>query len=441
MRRAAIAVAFTSCLLASSAYGTGFGLREFSASSLGVSYAGAAANGAHPSTIMFNPALVEDVGDFDVSVSGVGILPAAHGTFSATTSIGSPMPGQTFQKNIVNTALVGSISVRERLTDQLTVGIVATTPWGMITDYDSDWVGRYYATMSNVKSYNITPMVAYQLTPQLSFGAGVQIQYTKGTLGKAIDFGLIGALNHIPGSIPGARDGSVLLKADDWSEGYVFGVEWKPSPDVTLGLSYRSQIDHVLHGNETFTLDPTGIGSILKGATGAFTNSAAQADFSTPGVATLGVRWQVDDRWTVLAGGDWTGWSSFQQLVAHSGNAYQPDDVTIMNWKNSWFGSLGVEYRPADAWTLRLGTAFDETPTVDGTRTPGIPDSSRHWITAGFGYRLTDRWDVDVAVAHLFSNQAHIDLLASDPGNAARGSLHGTVDMGVTLIGFEVTYH
>jgi long-chain fatty acid transport protein len=441
MRRSAITILCALCLTSASAYATGFGLREVSASSLGMSYAGAAANGDHASTLFFNPALLSDVKDFDVSGSATGILPTTSGTFSATTAAGTPVGGNATPHGIVNTALVPSFSVRGRLSDSVTVGLTFTAPWGMITDYSNNWVGRYYATMSDVKSYNVTSLIAYQPIPELSFGAGVQVQYTKGTLSKAIDFGTIGALYHIPGSVPGGMDGFVSLKADSWAPGYVLGVLWKPRGDFSLGLSYRSQINHVLGGNEKYTLDATGLGAMLSGATGMFTNTTAKADFSTPSVATVAGRWQINDQWNLNATVDWTGWSAFKQLLITSGNVHQPADLTDMNWKSSWLGSLGTEYKPNETWTLRLGTAYDETPTDTAYRTPGIPDSSRIWISSGVGYRWNQHLDFDLALAHLFSGHTDIALPVTGPGNAARGSLNGTVNMDVTLVGLEVTYH
>ena len=441
MRRSAVTILCALCMTSTSAYATGFGLRDVSASTLGTSYAGAAANGEHASTLFFNPALLSEVKDFDVSVSSTGVLPATSGTFTATTAAGTPVSGNGAPNGIVNTALVPSLSLRERLSDSVTVGLTFTVPWGMITDYSNNWVGRYYATMSNVKSYNVASLVAYQPIPELSFGAGLQVQYTKGTLSKAIDFGTIGALYHIPGSVPGGIDGFVSLKADNWAAGYVLGVLWKPRADFSLGLSYRSEVDHVLNGNEKYTLDTTGLGAILSGATGMFTNTTAKADFSTPSVATMAARWQIDDRWNLNATVDWTGWSAFQQLLITSGNVHQPADLTTMKWKSSWFGSLGTEYKFNETWTLRLGTAYDATPTHIQYRTPGIPDSSRAWISSGVGYRWNVHLDFDLALAHLFSGHTQIALPVTDPGNAARGSLNGTVHMDVTLVGLEVTYH
>lgn len=443
MRRSAITVLClcTSCLFASSAYATGYGLREFSISALGTSYAGAAANGEHASTLAFNPALLSDVQDFDVSTSATGILPQATGTFTAYTSAMTPIAGIGNPKDIVNTALVGSLSVRKRLTDTVTVGLVFTTPWGMITNYEDNWVGRYYATMSNVKSYDFIPMVAYQPIPELSIGLGVQIQYTKGQLGKAIDFGTIGALYEVPGASPGNQDGYVMLSANDWSEGFVAGVTYKPSDDLTLGLSYRSKINHKLTGAEHFDLSTTLMGQFLSSYTGMFVDSAASAPFVTPTVITFGARWKVDDQWTLGVGGDWTGWSAFKTLAISSGNPLQGTDLSQMKWKDSWFGSVGVEYRPVDALVLRFGTAYDETPTINNYRTPGIPDSSRYWLSGGVGYRWNEHIDIDMTYAHLFSSKAHIALSPAVPGNEVRGGLNGTTSMGVNLIGVEFTYH
>jgi len=440
MRRTAALCFFTSILLTGSALASGYGLREVSASTLGVSYAGDAANGSHATTLSFNPALAADVGQFDIAFSNTGLLPSTSGNFTATTSAGTPVSGPTNPKGIVNTALIPSFAMRYRLTPELAVGLTVTAPWGMITNYDSS-VTRYYATMSDVKSVNFSPVVAWQPVPELSIGAGLQVQYIKGRLGKAIDFGTIGYSYHIPGAVPGAYDGSVELRAQDWATGWTIGFEWKPSPDFSVGASYKSRINNTLKGNEYFTLDTVGIGATLKALTGAFTNGPASAKFNNPAVMTFGARWKLDDQWTLLAGGDWTGWSAFNTLTAHAANTHQPDDVTMMNWQDSWFGSIGVEYKPAQDWTLRLGTAYDQTPTTTGFRTPGIPDGGRYWISAGVGYQLDQNMDLDFSIAHLIAEKGNISLSAAQTGNSARGSLTGSVNMEVTLIGAEFSYH
>jgi long-chain fatty acid transport protein len=447
MRRRAAAAISVCLVLSTPAFASGYGLRDASASTLGVSYAGNAANGSVPTTMVFNPATVNDVGTFDIAVSNTGLLPQTSANLTATNAVGSAVTGTTHPVDIVNTALLPSFALRYRLTDKLAVGLQMSFPWGMITNYKPDPVTRYYATMSDVKSLNTQFIVGYQLTPELSFGGGLQVQYIKGRLAKAIDVGsvsyglyLAGTLPVlIPGTVPGGNDGFVELRAQNWSTGWVLGTEWKPRPDVSVGVSYRSAIYNTLKGNEYFTLDA--VGTTLRTYTGLFANSQATAKFHNPAIITFGVKWDVDPQWTVMAGGDWTGWSIFKQLTAHSSNTHQPDDVTLMNYQDSWFGSIGVQYKPTKDWKLSLGTAFDGTPTVSRYRTPGIPDGGRYWISAGVGYTINQNFDVDLSVARLIAEKANIALLQSDTGNTSRGSLTGTVNMRVTLVGLELNYH
>jgi long-chain fatty acid transport protein len=455
MRRTALTVVCASLLLTTSALASGFGLREVSASAFGTSYAGGAAPGGTATTMYFNPALVADVETLEVSNSALGLLPSATGDFTATTAASTTVSGPTHIEDIVNTALLPSLAVRARLSDQFTVGLQVTSPWGMVTDYGPDWVGRYYATNSDVKTVNVTAVVGFQPTPELAFAAGIQVQYIKGRLGKAIDFGTIGAGAPfgfpIPAvTIPGMRDGTVLLKAQDWGIGYVLGVTWTPTEDLALGLSYRSQIDNTLKGTETFNLGNVPVaalggvtvGQFISSHTGWFLDGGAKAEFATPATATFSARYKITKELTALLSVDWTGWSSFGELRAVTDpNPYsQPDDLTTMDWKDSWYGSLGIEYKPCEDWVLRLGTAYDGTPTGDTYRTPGIPDGSRYWITVGAGFKVTEHINIDVSYGHLFFQKGEVNLSVATPENHARGSLHGVVDMGVDILGAEISY-
>ncbi|HEY0282859.1 MAG TPA: outer membrane protein transport protein [Rhizomicrobium sp.] len=455
MRFSGGAILCATILLTTSAYASGFGLREVSASAFGSSYAGAPAPGGEASTMFFNPALVADVKTVDISSSVLGLLPDATGNFTATTAASTPAGGAAHVKDIVNTALIPSLAVRARLTDRFTVGLQVTAPWGMITDYGPDWVGRYYAAQSDVKTANVTAVAGFQPVPELAFAAGLQVQYIKGRLGKAIDFGTIAAgppfgLPVPAVTIPGMRDGFVLLKAQNWGLGYVLGLTWTPGERLSLGLSYRSQIDNTLKGTETFDLGSvpvTALGGVTVGQfiaahTGWFQNGGAQADFSTPASVTFGGRYKITDRLTALASVDWTDWTAFKEVRAVTvPNPYnQPDDVTTMAWKASWYGAVGLEYKN-NGWSFRVGTAYDGTPTTDQYRTPGIPDGSRTWLTIGAGVRLTDHMNLDVSYGHLFFQKGNIDLSVATPENRARGSLNGVVNMNVDILGGEVSYH
>ena len=121
-------------------------------------------------------------------------------------------------------------------------------------------------------------------------------------------------------------------------------------------------------------------------------------------------------------------------------NPFQPDDVTRTRWHSTFFASLGVEFRADDRWTVRAGTAFDESPVPSSTREPRIPDAGRIWLSAGASYRLSDSTDFKLTLARLFNLHSRVNLSPAQPGNALRGSLSGTTDSYVNVFGLQVTY-
>jgi long-chain fatty acid transport protein len=439
MRKLFGLAAASQILVASSAHAAGFALREFSASAMGASYAGAAATDNDPSFIFYNPASVGGVDAYDASVNLTGLILGSNANFRGTTAAGTPAGGSGSPQGFISDALVPAAALRYRLTDQLAVGLSLNTPWGESTKYPAGWEGRYYALSTSLTAYNATSMVSYQILPSLTLGAGAQIQYVHSHLSEAIDFGTLGALNGIPGSIPGKQDGYADLHGSGWGEGYILGAMWKPAPALSLGVSYRSEVRQELKGSEQFIYDAYGVAGTINALTGAFADAGGRTGVPTPAVATAGARWTIDDRWTALAGVEFTNWSSFRQLLIQSTDPVNPPAVTELNWRNTWFGSLGAEYRLDDRWTLRAGTAIDEAAAPSQTLEPRIPDANRYWISAGAGYRWTDTMDVNFGISHLFTPQATIDQSALQLGNALRGSLQGTSSSNATLIALELT--
>jgi long-chain fatty acid transport protein len=439
MNRAAAALFFAPILFATSAFGTGFGLREFSPSGLGMAYAGGAADGHFASAIFSNPALIGGVDTFDIASGATAILTNTDADYSAKTAAGTVVAGNGKPDGFVTKAVIPDLAVRYRLTDKLTIGLSENMPWGMVSKYSNDFVGRYYATKSEIQTRNITVAAAYQVLPELSIGGGVQIQFVKAALGKAIDFGTIG-YKYGFGTTPGKNDGFGMMTANDWGFGYTLGILWKATDKLSIGASYRSRIAHTVHGNEKYTWDAAGVAKYLNAHYTLFTNTGVKAVLDTPAVATFSAKYKIDDRWSVGATADWTGWYSFQNILAVSSNPAQSSDLNLMDWKPSLMGSLGAEYRPNADWSFRLGTAYDATPTRTKTRIPGIPDTSRIWLTSGVGYRWDDNVDLSLAYAYMFMGHADFNQQVTGTGNSARGTLTGTSNLAVHLVGLELDY-
>src|SRR5262249_27248946 len=151
------------------------------------------------------------------------------------------------------------------------------------------------------------------------------------------------------------------------------------------------QIEHDFKGPVKFRLDSGGVGATINFLTGAFANGDASANLTTPDVVTFGLRSKLDDEWTALLGVEWTNWKDFHDLTIKFKNPAQPNDVTVFDWKDSWFGSVGAEYRPNDRWTFKFGTGYDQSPTLDRTRNPRVPDADRAWLAGGIGFKASDK--------------------------------------------------
>ena len=418
----------------------GYALREFSLSGMGSAFAGASAQTDDPGFLSFNSAASTGVADFDAAISINGIYPSSDARYSvATNAFGSSTGGNSAPVGFIKDAYEPGAQLRLRLSPELTAGLSITAPWGLGTRYNDGWAGRYYALESRLLTVNAAPSLAYQLTPELALSAGAQIQYAKGTLSNAIDFGTIGAVNGVPFAAPTLQDGKAEFKAEDWGFGFVLGASWRPSRDITIGASYRSEIRHKLEGNIDFTLDHAGVGSLLS-LSGAFVDSAGSTQLTTPAVSSLGLAIDVSPQISLLGEAGYTGWSVFKELRIKFANPVQPDVFQTYDWKDTWFASAGIKYRPADNWTLRTGVAFDQSPTKDNTRDPRIPDADRTWLALSGRYDFDQRTSFEAGYGHLFISNSPVALSAAAPGNLARGNLVGTTASSVDVVTFQLTF-
>lgn len=317
------------------------------------------------------------------------------------------------------------------VSDRLKLGLGINSPFGLKTNYNQNWVGRYYALDSELTTININPTVAAKLTDNLSVGAGINLQYAKAKLSNAIDFGLIGFSNRLP-TPPQSADGEVELKGDDLSWGYNLGLLYEPSQSTRIGLAFRSPITHNLEGDADFDV-PTAATRLT--ATGRFTDSDIRAKLKLPATISLNAYQQISPRLAATADITWTGWSRFEELRVEFDNPVEPDSVQPENWHDTFRYSLGLNYALNNAWQLRAGVAYDPSPADEEYITPRIPDSNRTWLAIGASFKASDSFSFDIGYAHLFVDDTEINQLSTTNGNL-RGKFNNSVD----IIGLQVNW-
>src|SRR5208283_6181542 len=254
---------------AGSSMGAGFALTEQSASGLGNAFAGGSAVAEDATTVFFNPAGLTRLEGQEIIGAAHVIMPSANFNNQGSTHVlqgetNIPLLGGNGGDGGV-TKVIPNFYYSIKVNDRLALGLGIESPFGLATNYDSGWVGRYHALESDLTSVNFNPSVAYKITSQLSAGAGINVQYIKAKLSNAIDFGtldVLGALGLPPGAlhlIPQMSDGYVRLEGDSWGLGYNLGLLYEFTKDTRMGVAYRSRIQQNLKGDADFENVPVGL--------------------------------------------------------------------------------------------------------------------------------------------------------------------------------------
>jgi long-chain fatty acid transport protein len=333
--------------------------------------------------VVNNPAAMGQFQQRTVQVDLTAVDVSAQFSGSGTTAFGTALNGGD-GGNAGDIAAIPAFSAIFPIGDSgLTIGAMVGAPFGLKTEYDRDWIGRYHAVESDLQVIDLTLSASYDITDRFSIGLGFIYERAEATLSNAIDFGSSLAAGGVPGFAPQSADGFAEIRGDDNGTGWIAGVHWRPTDQLSIGYAHRSEIDHDLGGTADFTV-PGNVATVLTatGQIGAFTDQGAVAPLTNPSIDTISVSYAFNDRFTLMADYSRTGWDTLQDVTI-----YRSDGTVLsneeFNWGDTSFFSVGAEYRVNDALTLRAGLARDETPTNDADRTPRLPDQDRDWISVG----------------------------------------------------------
>ncbi len=437
-------------MLASTVHAAGFAVIENNASGQGNAYAGAAAVAEDASTIFFNPAGMTRLSKRQVVSSGHLIIPDADfdnkGSTDSALLGGNPLSGSDDDGGFL--AIVPNLYVVYPLQNGITLGLGINAPFGLKTDYDDDWVGRYHAVESDLRTVNINPSIAFKVNDALSLGAGLNVQYADVILSSAIDFGAIcvaalgGGTCASLGALPQQADGFVELTADNASNltfGFNLGLLYEFSNATRVGLSYRSEIEHDVKGDADFRV-PSAAAFALGG--GAFVDTDLEATVTLPESISLSFYHELNNKLALLADTTWTGWSSFEELRIEFDNPAQPDGVTTEDWDDSWRVSLGAIYSLNPKWQLRGGLAYDQTPIPNSKfRTPRVPGNDRTWVSLGATWFYNDVFTFDFGYSHLFIPDTDIDNELESSVPTATPTLTGTYEASVDILSAQVRWN
>lgn len=407
MQRAAFKVALTAIAVAaafaSTAHAAGFMLTEQSAGSLGRAYAGAGVDGTDLSGVYYNPAtMVLHKGTaVQLGLVGVGLNLDYAGENDVDAN------GRNKAEVIPHGYFVHQIN------DTVWFGLGVTVPFGMGTEYDEHWEQADRGISANIMTVDINPNFAFKLSEKFSVGFGASIQYAQADLKKRT-YTLKDKLGG--NALEKAVTNESEIDADSIAWGWNVGFMWSPVENFRVGVSYRSQIRHDAEGDLTLSdprmstgngwgdsLDPNYSPNGMPIGGMVYENMGTHEGYATvtaPAWAMASVAWDVNDLVSLYGTFRWTDWSSFDKLEITSDAGL---GETITNkWRDTYLGSLGMDLRLTDWWTLRGGIAYESSPIAKPEyRTAIIPDADRWWFAIGSSFKWSDNFQTDVSFAHL----------------------------------------
>jgi long-chain fatty acid transport protein len=226
------------------------------------------------------------------------------------------------------------------------------------------------------------------------------------------------------------------MTLDDWSWGWNVGALFTLAPQTKIGLAYRSQVKYATSGNVN--------GNGPSAQVNAGSSSTVSADLDLPDTFVISLSQGIGDRWELLGDISWTGWSSIPQvdIIRTSGpSSGQPAQVLETKFDDAWRFAVGANYKVNEAWKLRFGLAYDQTPVPNAEyRLTSLPDNNRTWFSTGVQWKPEKNMALDFGVAYLYLKDADInnDQRSTDP-TKNRGLVKGSYDDSCWLFGAQAS--
>jgi long-chain fatty acid transport protein len=381
----------------------GLSLYEIGTSDVGLASAGWAARAQDPATLLKNPA-------------GMSLLQGNQfqgGAQLLHASIGfSPGQGTTVDGNDggnpVGTLPALSLFYVHGISDDVKVGLGLFSNFGLGMNYNSGWVGRYYALDNTLIGVTVMPGLSYRINDQWSIGIAANVMY--GYLNYTA------AINNRP--FVGAPDGQVQVKDNTWGAGGNIGVLYEPVKGTRFGVTYYSQVKLNFSDTPTYTGLSGPLGTFLQNR--GLLNQQLDLGVTVPQSVMVSSYHEFTDRWAMMLDFGWQEWSQFGKAdVALTGNTINASATTSLNYQDTYHVALGNRYRLNQTWLLNTGFAWDSSMIKTQNFTVTVP------VGDVFRFGLGAEWQASPGLNVAFSYE--LAYGGTMPVNQNRGPLAGAV--------------
>ena len=253
-----------------------------------------------------------------------------------------------------------------KLTDKLSAGFGIYTPFGSTVDWGKEWSGK-------------------NLVQDISLSAGLNIVSGSVELNRAVP-------------TEPFDNSSVNLQGSTMAFGFNAGLYIQATEKLSLGLTYRSQVDVELkEGDATFDVNSS--------LANTLPNTTFDATLPLPSTLTFGIGYQINEKWLLSIEQSFVQWSAYESLDFDFANETTPDSKNARNYEDAIIIRVGAQFTASEKLDLRAGFYYDESPVQDEYFSPETPNSDNFGMTLGASFNPTERFGIDASMLYIIGKE------------------------------------
>lgn len=319
-----------------------------------------------------------------------------------------------------------------KINEKSSLGFGIYTPYGNSVEWPLDWAGSHLVNNISLKTIYAQPTFSYKINNTVSIGAGPT--FVNGYV----------HLNRNLSTSPSVADkdgkrSNVTIKGSGITAwGYTLGILAKPNDNLSLGMSFRSQVDMEAKNR---TANFSNIADTLQST---YPNTTYDATLILPAELSFGASYSLGSQTTIAFELNRTFWSAYESLDFTFESPEIADSTNPRKYSDSNIYRIGVQHNLSPKITVRVGSYYDQTPISDGYFTPETARNSSVGLTLGGGLKLNKRLSIETSFVYLHITEFNgsYDFIDHD-GNPSTPptSFGGDYLTNVTIFGLGLNYN
>ena len=241
-------------------------------------------------------------------------------------------------------------------------------------------------------------MIAYKLLDNLSVAVGFNYVLGNVTLEKAVNYPV--------------RNMDLYSKLDASGSGMGFnvGLQYKPIKTLSLGFSYRSNVNlEFKDGDATFEYPVGQSNPLYQELNALFPNTKGSSEIELPTFMGMGIAYNFTENLVVEFDYLAIGWHSYDELKIEFADPVAGEMTTVSErkYQDSDSYRIGIEYKLDEQFAIRAGFMRDNAAVPDERMEPSLPDGNRNIYNIGLGYQF-NKFRIDGAYMLLLQDDRKV---------------------------------